>query len=448
MTHPVKTISLQKKLVQNSVLSSVFAGCVAFILLLGISSYQTMSINDEIMDEISDMLLSTDITMVSGQYIDELSHEFDIEYQLVFDDRILTTSEKFPNQLSFRQLKNKSGYSFIWYEHQIYRTYVNHEDDAQFYVVSIQPLKIRFEELWHSVAIYLLVLVLLWLLQWAFVHFAIRKQFKMLALLSNKISKRNASNLEPISQKPIEIIELQPIVSQINHLLARLNNSLLAEKRFTADASHELRSPLSAIQMRLQLLQRKYHHHADFEKDIQQIQIDVNRNQHILENLLLLARLDPTDLSKLPIQKSSVDVIIQDALDSLEPFLQEKNISCHVVESQTSLMVNPELIYTCIRNVLDNAIRYEKANGHIYISFKSSLSHQEIIIEDAGENLSDDVLKHLGERFYRALGTKTKGSGLGLSICKKIMELHGGSISFTRSSHGGLKVILSIGSNL
>ena len=448
MTHPVKTISLQKKLVQNSVLSSVFAGCVAFILLLGISSYQTMSINDEIMDEISDMLLSTDITMVSGQYIDELSHEFDIEYQLVFGSRVLTTSEKFPNQIDLRQLKNKSGYSFIWYEHQVYRTYVNYEDDAQFYVVSIQPLKIRFEELWHSVAIYLLVLVLLWLLQWAFVHFAIRKQFKMLALLSNKISKRNASNLEPISQKPIEIIELQPIVSQINHLLARLNNSLLAEKRFTADASHELRSPLSAIQMRLQLLQRKYHHHADFEKDIQQIQIDVNRNQHILENLLLLARLDPTDLSKLPIQKSSVDVIIQDALDSLEPFLQEKNISCHVVESQTSLMVNPELIYTCIRNVLDNAIRYEKANGHIYISFKSSLSHQEIIIEDAGENLSDDVLKHLGERFYRALGTKTKGSGLGLSICKKIMELHGGSISFTRSSHGGLKVILSIGSNL
>ena len=438
-----QTISLRKKLVKNSVWSSVFAGCVAFILLIGISSYQTMSINDEIMDEVTDMLLTSDITMNSGQHIDELSDEFDVEYQLIFNQEVLTSSKNFPFQVDLRKY-NEEGYSYILYDHQLWRTYINYEDDPNFYVISIQPIKTRFEELWQTIAIYLLVVIVLWLLQWGFVHFAIKKQFENISLLSDKISRRNATNLEPIVQTPIEIVEFRPIVSQLNHLLERLKASMLAEQRFTADASHELRSPLSAIQMRLQLLQRKYRDHLDFKNDIQQIQIDVNRNQHVLENLLLLARLDPTDANKLPKSSFNLDLTIMEVLESLQPFIEEKQIECIVKEENQYVLANPELIYTCIRNLVDNAIRYENLNGKIYISSQKINDFQEIVVEDSGDKLQDETLNHLGERFYRALGTKTKGSGLGLSICKKIVELHCGSIQFSRSAHGGLKAVIRI----
>ncbi len=110
-----KTISLQRKLLQTSMLGSVVAGVIALILLVGISIYQTMSVQDEIMDEISDMLLISDLTANSGQQVDELSSEFDIEYQLRMNQHVLTQS----TQYSFPQdqfITQKDEYSYIWYK--------------------------------------------------------------------------------------------------------------------------------------------------------------------------------------------------------------------------------------------------------------------------------------------------------------------------------------------
>ena len=98
---------------------------------------------------------------------------------------------------------------------------------------------------------------------------------------------------------------MQPIIRQLNAMLSRLEKSLAAEQRFTADASHELRSPLSAIQMRLQVLKRKYQEDAQLRQALQMIQNDVNRGTQILENLLLLARLDPEHAEQLPKQGES-----------------------------------------------------------------------------------------------------------------------------------------------
>ncbi|WOE32378.1 MULTISPECIES: HAMP domain-containing sensor histidine kinase [unclassified Acinetobacter] len=444
--HRIHKISLQKQLVKSSVLSSVAAGFVAFILLLAISSYQMMSINDEIMDEITDVLLTTDLSDHTGTQIDGLSDEFEIAYQLIHQDHLLTASKDFPDHKEMAKLAQlDSGYSYIWFEHGLWRIYKNYEDDPQFYALAMQPLSFRFEELLQSISLYLFALILLWFLQWAFVHFAIKKHFSNIHGLSNKIAKRDAEHLEPIVQEPVQIVELQPIVAQLNQLLLKLKASMLAEQRFTADASHELRSPLSAMQMRLQLLQRKYQQYPDLQYDIKQIQTDMNRSQHILENLLLLARLDPTGSPKLP--KSTVNLynVTMEAFKSLQPFMTQKRLSYSIQDQQLHIVANQELIYTCIRNILDNAIRYENEDGHIVVSFHITADQVEVCIEDSGTQLTAQVLEHLGERFYRALGTKTSGSGLGLSICKKIMELHQGHIIFQSSvSYGGLKVVLSL----
>lgn len=239
--------------------------------------------------------------------------------------------------------------------------------------------------------------------------------------------------------------ELQPMVLQLNHLLSRLEHSLEAEQRFTADASHELRSPLSAIQMRLQLLKRKYAEAApNLAADMNQIQTDVARGTQVLENLLLLARLDPSHMQELPRSRFDLEHVIHDVTKALQPFAQEKQITWQLNLEPCVIHANQELIFTCVRNLLDNAIRYSEIQSQILVGCSSDARHVQLWIENGGQVLSEEVIQRLGERFYRQLGTKTKGSGLGLSICKKIIDLHQGEIRFSARAEGGLKVELSL----
>lgn len=235
---------------------------------------------------------------------------------------------------------------------------------------------------------------------------------------------------------------MQPIIRQLNDMLSRLEKSLAAEQRFTADASHELRSPLSAIQMRLQVLKRKYQEDAQLRQALQMIQNDVNRGTQILENLLLLARLDPEHAEQLPKQQVNLKVLVQDVLQALQPLAQEKEIHWNLKLEDVVIEANAELIFSCIRNLVDNAIRYTPMQGQVEIRTIVESQNLQLMIENSGEGIQEEVVQRLGERFYRALGTRTQGSGLGLSICQKIMQLHTAKIDYAPSVLGGLKVSL------
>lgn len=439
MSHAV---SLQSKLIKTSLLSSMLAGVVALLLFMVISLYQTMQVQDQLMDEIADMLLISDVTVSSGQQVDELSDEFDIQYQLKDQQQVLTQSKNFQISSPSSKLKNNAseGYDFIWQDQQLWRMYTAQDSELSMSVLVLQPVGERFKDLAQNVIGYGLILVLLWFIQWLILHFAVKRQFKVIHQLSKEISGKNANDLAPIQQQVPELKELQPMVWQLNQLLERLKQSLVAEQRFTADASHELRSPLSAIQMRLQVLKRKY---PDLAQDLVSIQNDVSRGTQVLENLLLLARLDPTNTSQLPKTEIDLQLVVMDVIQALQPFALEKNIQIQTqLSSDLYMSANEKLIFSCLRNLVDNAIRYAEQGGHVFIDVQQKQQHIIISIEDDGQGVTDEVLQRLGERFYRALGTKTQGSGLGLSICQKIIELHAGEIHFSQSSHGGLKVEL------
>ena len=437
-----KTVSLQTKLIKTSLFSSILTGLLALLLFVLISLYQTMQMQDQIMDEIADMLLIADITTHSGQQVDELSDEFDIQYQLKDQQHILTESKEFPleQQNSKLQTQASNGYRYIWQDQQLWRMYSAEDAELNMSVTMLQPVGERFKELAQNVMGYSLVLILLWFMQWLILHFAVKRQFKVIQQLSKNIAEKNADDLAPIQQQVPELKELQPMVLQLNQLLQRLKQSLLAEQRFTADASHELRSPLSAIQMRLQVLKRKY---PDLNQDLASIQNDVSRGTQVLENLLLLARLDPTNTHQLPKIDVNLQAIVCDVIQALQPFALEKNIqiTTHIADD-LSIFANEKLIFTCVRNLVDNAIRYAGQDGHVFIDVQQKQQNVVMTIADDGQSLTEEVLQRLGERFYRALGTKTQGSGLGLSICQKIMQLHAGEIHFSKSGCGGLQVTL------
>ena len=439
-----KTVSLQTKLIKTSLFSSILTGLLALLLFVLISLYQTMQMQDQIMDEIADMLLIADITTHSGQQVDELSDEFDIQYQLKDQQHILTESKEFPleQQNSKLQTQASNGYRYIWQDQQLWRMYSAEDAELKMSVTMLQPVGERFKELAQNVMGYSLVLILLWFMQWLILHFAVKRQFKVIQQLSKNIAEKNADDLAPIQQQVPELKELQPMVLQLNQLLQRLKQSLLAEQRFTADASHELRSPLSAIQMRLQVLKRKY---PDLNQDLASIQNDVSRGTQVLENLLLLARLDPTNTNQLPNIDVNLQAIVSDVIQALQPFALEKNIqiTTHIADD-LSIFANEKLIFTCVRNLVDNAIRYAGQGGHVFIDVQQRQQNVVITIADDGQALTEEILQRLGERFYRALGTKTQGSGLGLSICQKIMQLHAGEIHFSKSGYGGLQVTLQL----
>ncbi|SDY48321.1 sensor histidine kinase [Acinetobacter kyonggiensis] len=439
-----KTVSLQTKLIKTSLFSSILTGLLALLLFVLISLYQTMQVQDQIMDEIADMLLISDITTHSGQQVDELSDEFDIQYQLKDQQQILTESKEFPleQQNSKLQMQTSNGYRYIWQDQQLWRMYSAEDAELKMSVTMLQPVGERFKELAQNVMGYSLILILLWFIQWLILHFAVKRQFKVIQQLSKNIAEKNADDLAPIQQQVPELKELQPMVLQLNQLLQRLKQSLLAEQRFTADASHELRSPLSAIQMRLQVLKRKY---PDLNQDLASIQNDVSRGTQVLENLLLLARLDPTNTNQLPKIDVNLQAIVSDVIQALQPFALEKNIQITTqIADDLSILANEKLIFTCMRNLVDNAIRYAGQGGHVFIDVQQRQQNVVITIADDGQALTEEVLQRLGERFYRALGTKTQGSGLGLSICQKIMQLHAGEIHFSKSGYGGLQVTLQL----
>jgi two-component system sensor histidine kinase QseC len=437
-----KAISLQTRLIKTSLFSSMLAGVLALLLFVGISLYQTMQVQDQIMDEIADMLLISDVSTSSGQQVDELSDEFDIQYQLKDQQQVLSESENFHLDYLFSTFKNNAdeGYDLIWHDQQLWRIYTSQNPELNTSVLLLQPMGERFKALAQNVMGYGLILIVLWFIQWLILHFAVKRQFKVIHQLSREISAKSADDLAPIQQQVPELKELQPMVWQLNQLLQRLEQSLVAEQRFTADASHELRSPLSAIQMRLQVLKRKY---PELDQDLASIQNDVNRGTQVLENLLLLARLDPAHTNQLPSSEMDMSRVINEVLQALQPFAAEKNIQIQTQFAENLLITgNDKLIFSCLRNLLDNAIRYAGQNGHVWIDMQHKQSYISMVIEDDGQAVTEEVLQRLGERFYRALGTKTQGSGLGLSICKKIIELHAGEIQFSRSAHGGLKVEL------
>ncbi|MDM1765230.1 MULTISPECIES: ATP-binding protein [unclassified Acinetobacter] len=439
-----KVVSLQNKLIKTAMMSSILASLIALIALLGFSIYQAMSVQDEIMDEISDMLLISDIRHQAGQQLDELSDEFDIEYRLALQQQTLTQSATFKTE--YATIKpfwlSHSSYGFAWFNGEIWRIYQAEKTEDHLHVLVMQPLQARFKDTGNSLLLYGGILLVLWLIQGLILYILLQKQFRLFKSLSQEISLKNINDLTPVHAEIQQFKELQPLLEQLNFLLARLDHSLLAEQRFTADASHELRSPLSAIQMRLQVLKRKYHDLVELQPDLASIQQDVYRGTQVLENLLLLARLDPTQATQLPSKKVNVRMIVDTVIASFTESLQQKNVQLHVQYHDIELNVNEELFFICFRNLLDNAIRYAPFGGTIELEMQENQNNVEWRIENQGSGLTQDLVERLGERFYRILGNKTQGSGLGLSICKKIMALHQGQILLSISKLGGLKVQL------
>jgi len=225
--------------------------------------------------------------------------------------------------------------------------------------------------------------------------------------------------------------ELDRLREAINRMLARIEAAFATLQSFTADAAHELRTPISALQCRIEVALQRARSTDDYAGALGDALEQTAQLTTIVENLLLLARMDATDGLG-----DHHDVHIAELLEDLaEPFAllaEQKGVAlgteCH---GNCVLEGNPMLLRRLFGNLLDNAIRYTPAGGRVTLTGKPEASGCQITVADTGVGIAPEALGHVFDRFYRADESRSRdagGTGLGLSIAKHVAELHGGHI--------------------
>nr|WP_318384367.1 quorum sensing histidine kinase QseC [uncultured Enterobacter sp.] len=231
--------------------------------------------------------------------------------------------------------------------------------------------------------------------------------------------------------------EVRPLVDALNQLFTRTHETLARERRFTSDAAHELRSPLTALKVQTEVAQLSDDDPHARAKALTQLHAGIDRASRLVDQLLTLSRLDSLDNLDDVEQVSLSDVLQSAVMDIYHPARQAGiEVRLHLNAQNVTRQAQPLLLSLLVRNLLDNAIRYSPAGSTVEVT----LNAREFTVSDNGPGVNADVLARLGERFYRPPGQDAPGSGLGLSIVKRIAALHSLSVVFREASGGGFEV--------
>jgi two-component system sensor histidine kinase QseC len=277
-------------------------------------------------------------------------------------------------------------------------------------------------------------LPLLALLIWV----GVGKSLRPLNRLAADVEKREPLHLEPVADNPVPE-EVKPLVSALNGLFKRLRWAFEKEHRFTADAAHELRTPLAGLRTQAEVARRATDD-SQREQALDKVIEGVDRTGHLVTQLLTMARLDPevglqasvpVDLCKLT---SKVMAELADGALANDIELELKD------RCQARIRGNPDILASLVRNLLDNAIRYTEPRGHVLVTLTSSADKATLIVEDSGPGIPEDEHEKVFDRFYRGSESTASGSGLGMSIVRRIADLHNATITLDRSRYDGLAV--------
>jgi two-component system sensor histidine kinase QseC len=284
----------------------------------------------------------------------------------------------------------------------------------------------------------LFALPLLGLLVWINVARGLRP----LALLGRQVAEREPGKLDALDAGAIPA-EVRPLVENLNRLFARVAQLIDKERRFTADAAHELRTPLAGLKTQAQVARASVDE-AERARALDQVLAGCDRASHLVQQLLTLARLDPDQPGE-PAQACDLQALARAAVAELAPYAWSKQVDIELAEGAAlELRGHAGLIAILLRNLIDNAIRYSPAGGSVRVRAAREGAAAVLTVSDQGPGIPVDERARVGQRFYRILGNDAFGSGLGLSIVKRIAELHRASVGLDEGEQGkGLAVSVS-----
>jgi len=325
-----------------------------------------------------------------------------------------------------------------------WRVFILRDENLGFSIEVAQSYEIRNElimeitrqVIWPFLILIPFLILMIWL--------STGRSLRPLQSVADQVQNRNQQNLEEIDLAAVPA-EVLPLFISLNALLSRLKKALSNERGFTSDAAHELRTPLAGIKTQAQVALRA---NDEKEKDtaLRHIIIGIDNATHLVRQMLMLARLDP-DIPNRKFEPQDLVRILTEVAADVASLAVEKDIDLEVGQAQGNMILqgSAEALSVLIRNLLDNAVRYTPEGGWVKASVSRSPEGLVLRVSDSGPGIAKEDKDRIFDRFYRGLGTGQTGSGLGLSIVQRVVDLHQAKITF-QTPHGkrkGISVIVT-----
>ncbi len=331
--------------------------------------------------------------------------------------------------------KNISGFSTNWVNGQLWHVFTNIDVDTGMRIDVGERSDFR-EELegrvtQDSIFIMLITYPFLGILIWIIVG----RGLDSIRQVANEVRQKTPNSLDPVNIDAIPS-EIKPLIDELNKLFGRLRDAFEREKRFAADAAHELRTPLAALKTQTQVA-INIQDPIELRNALDNILAGVDRSSHVVQQLLTMSRMVPQATLQ---QFDQVDLVLEarTQIAEIAPQAIEKNTDIELIAEEEPINIpgNAAAINILIRNLVDNAIRYCPEGSEIKVIVKKLDGSAHLIVADNGPGIAPDLRERVFERFFRVLGTKAQGSGLGLGIVSQIVELHNAEITLGEAEQG------------
>lgn len=282
-------------------------------------------------------------------------------------------------------------------------------------------------------------------------YFITGKVLKSVEHIANRAHEIGTGNLKQRLQQIDSSAEMTHLTNVLNEMLSKLENLFEGQKQFLQDVSHEIRSPLAALQVRLEVALRQPRTVEEYRQVLQVSLQDTLRLSNLANDLLLLAQADQSGLS-LELQEVSITKIISEVYENLQPLAQARQIRL-LTDYQSSVPCSSygdrRRLYQVFRNLVENALHYTPAGGLVTLTVKADGEEILVIVEDTGVGIPVEEQAKIFDRFYRVDRARSRsegGTGLGLAICEQIIREHQGKIEVVSSPGNGARFTVHLSS--
>ena len=284
----------------------------------------------------------------------------------------------------------------------------------------------------------LIITALLALLGGVATYFISGHALKPLREFSDKIEEVQVQNLADSRIEESKIKELNQLSVSYNKMLERLQDAFEVQRQFTANAAHELRTPLSLMQVQLDLYHSTQHPGSDADT-LQMIKMVTEQNDRLSKMVKTL--LDMSELQTVGRDEQIImDDLVEEVLEDLEPLAQEKNIKLIGKCKDITMVGSDILIYRLVYNLVENAIKYNHSGGQVTVTAYKEQAHIYLSVEDTGSGIPKELRERVFEPFFRVDKSRSRklgGVGLGLALVHEIVRVHDGSITVKSNPSGG-----------
>ncbi|MFN3071827.1 sensor histidine kinase [Serratia sp. J2] len=440
-----------KERVKSSIqlrLSIVLCSAIAVVALIsgGFTFFSVLDEAHELQDatltQIAGVLKKAQFPIANSSYVSQ-SPEDEEDDNVIVQFIVGNTAQSSRSLTYFQlQLPLSEGFQTISSGHGNYRVLVTAlSPNLQVAIGQKTAMRdeVALDSAWRTLMPFMILLPVLLLI----VADLIRKVFRPVTRLANDVYQRDEQDLTPLASEDIPH-EVRPFVMGINRLLGKVGSAMENQRRFVADAAHELRSPLTALSLQAERLNQSAMSKEAHER-LDTLRQGINRAKNLLEQLLSLARAQQQITMKTPQSPTSIQSVYRQVIEGLLPLALEKNIDLGVVDTGDITLYTDEIaLFTVVKNLVENAIRYTPKGGCIDLRLYGTKEQVIIEVEDNGPGIAEDKRTRVFDAFYRIEGSGQSGSGLGLSIVKAIVSRMGGEVTLHNAANypTGLQVRL------